>query len=176
MSEAITLNYRLTKDLWQQFFNAHYGCDISLRFRFVWGVFCIVIACLGFGGFYDNPLVAVLLMATGFFGVLSRHLLVVRSLRTAARHPFYGAELEVAISPEEIAVRSGGEGDRRPWSSFVGYRSLKPGFLFYYDRNAFFFIPRNALNEMQSQGLMRILGAAHIPDLARAEPKKPQGV
>jgi len=166
MPEPITLHYQLTKDLWRQFFEAHYASDVSLRFRYMWGAVCILIAALGFGGFYDNPVVAALLMATGLFGVLSKHLLVARSLHGSARHPFYAAELEVTITPEEISVRSGNSGYSQPWQNFVGYRRLKPGFLLYHDRHSFFFIPLGAMNDSQVQRLAEILAAAQVPDLS----------
>jgi len=169
MPDAILLTYSLTKDLWRQFFEAHYGCDASLRQRWLWGVVCIVIACLGFGGFYANHLIAALLLATGLFGVLSRPLLVIRSLRTAVRHPFYGAELNVAISPEEISVRSGTSGYSQPWNNFVGYRKLGPGFLLYHDRNAFFFIPMAAMSAGDAKRIETILGEAKVANLAAGD-------
>lgn len=168
MSEPITLNYQLTKDLWRRFFEAHYGCNASLKLRYLWGAVCIVIAALGFGGFYAQRYIAALLMATGFYGVLSPALLVARSLRGAARHPFYDAALEVAITPAEIAVRSGNSGYSQPWDNFVGFRRLEPGILLYHDRNAFFFIPREAMNHAQEQRLGRVLAAAGVPDLAHS--------
>lgn len=168
MPEPITLNYQLTKDLWRQFFEAHYRCDGSLKMRYLWGAVCIVIASLGFGGFYDNRIIAGLLMATGFFGVLSQHLLVARSLHAAARHPFYGAELQVAIAPKEIAVRSGNSGYSQLWDNFVGYRRLKPGFLLYHGRHAFFFIPLSAMNNAQARRLAEILAAAQVPNLSKS--------
>ena len=166
--EPITLSYQINKDLWRQFLEAHYRCDGTLKFRYLWGAICIVIASFGFGGFYDNKIIASLLMATGFFGVLSQSLLVAKSLRGATRHPFFGAELEVAIAAEEIAVRSGNSGYRQPWNKFVGYRRLKPGFLLYHDRSAFFFIPGSVLNDLQAQRLLQILASARVPDLSRS--------
>ena len=168
MPEVITLSFKLNKDLWRQFLEAHYGCDASLKLRYLWGAICILIAALGFGGFYDNRIIAALLMTTGFFGVLSSSLLVAKSLRRAVRHPFYGAELEVEVGPQEIAVRSGSSGYRQPWGNFVGFRSLKPGFLLYHDRSAFFFIPRGALNDLQFRRLGQILAAAGVPELKRS--------
>jgi len=168
MPELIILHYQLSKDLWRQFIEAHYACNDRLRMRYLWGAVCIVIASLGFGGFYDNDVIAALLMGTGFYGVLSQHLLVSRSLRNAARHPFFDAELEVAITPGELAVRSGDSGYNQPWQNFVGYRKLKPGFLLYHDRHAFFFIPFSAMNDARIRSLTEILAAAGVPDLSRS--------
>ena len=165
MPETILLNYQLTKDFWRQFFEAHYSCDRSLRLRYLWGAVCIIIGCLGFGGFYDAPLIAALLLATGFFGVLSKPLLVIKSLRKACQHPFFGKQLTVAVSPGEISVRSGNAGYAQPWNNFVGYRKLEPGFLLYHDRNAFFFIPASAMTAGYAKRIVQILEAAEVPRL-----------
>lgn len=165
MPDTILLSYTLGKELWRRFFEAHYGCDKSLKQRYLWGVVCIVIAALGFGGFYANTLIASLLMATGLFGVLSKQLLVIRSLRTAARHPFYGAELTVAVTPAELSVRSGNAGYSQPWDNFAGYRKLAPGFLLYHDQHAFFFIPSEAITAGDATRIVEILAAAKVPDL-----------
>jgi len=165
MPEVILLDYHLGKDLWRRFFEAHYRCDRSLKVRFRWGVLCIVIGALGFGGFYDAWVVAALLMATGFFAVLSREILVLKSLRQVVHHPFFGKDLTVALSPSEISVRSGNSGYTQPWSNFAGYRRLEPGFLLYHDHNAFFFIPASAMTAGNSRRLEEILAAAEVPRL-----------
>jgi len=165
MSEFFILNYRLSKDLWRLFFEAHYRCDHSLKLRTLWGATCIVIGALGFGGFYESRVIAALLMATGFFGVLSKPILVIRSLRQACRHPFFGKELTVAVSSAEISVRSGTSGYAQPWSNFVGYRRLTPGFLLYHDRNAFFFIPASVMTAGQANRLEQILEGAGVQKL-----------
>lgn len=168
MPETILLHYRLTKDLWRRFFEAHYRGDRTLRQRFGWGLICIVGGCLGFGGFYREPIIATLLLVTGLFGVLSKSLLVARSLRGAVRHPFFGQELSVAISSREISVRSGNSGYTQPWANFVGYRQLKPGFLLYHDHNAFFFIPATAMSADNARRIEEFLVAAGVPKLATA--------
>jgi hypothetical protein len=165
MPDAIILHYRLTRDLWRRFFEAHYSCDRSLKLRYLWGVTCIVIASLGFGGFYPSRLIAGLLMATGFFGVLSKPLLVMRSLRKACRHPYFGRELTVAVSTQELSVRSDSAGYTQPWRNFVGYRRLDPGFLLYHDQNAFFFIPAEAMTAGYATRMERILEAAGVQKL-----------
>jgi hypothetical protein len=165
MPETILLHYHLTRDLWRRFFEAHYSCDRSLKLRNLWGVTCIVGGALGFGGFYDSKLIAALLLATGFFGVLSKQLLIIKSLRTAVRHPFFGKELTVAVAPAEISVRSGTTGYAQPWGNFVGYRRLDPGFLLYHDRNAFFFIPSAAMTAGNARRIEEILAAAKVTRL-----------
>jgi hypothetical protein len=103
----LQIRYRLGKELWQRFYDVHYRANRALKIRYLWGVVCIVIGTLGFAGVYRMDIVAGLLMLTGFYAVLSRQLLVIRSLHGAARHPFYGQTLDVSISPAEISVRSG---------------------------------------------------------------------
>ena len=169
MPETIILSYPLTKVLWRRFFEAHFSCDPSLKQRYLWGVVCIVIAALGFGGFYDNVIIASLLMATGLFGVLSKQLLVIKSLRTAVRHPFYGAELTVSISPQELSVRSEEAGYSQPWKNFVGYRKLDPGFLLYHDQHALFFIPMEAMTAGNARRIVEILSEAKVPDLSKRD-------
>jgi len=165
MPEIISLNYQLTKDLWRVFFEAHYSCDHSLKFRYLWGIACITIGSLGFGGFYESRLIAVLLLATGFFGVLSKQILVIKSLRSVCHHPFFGKELTVTVSRDEISVRSGNAGYSQPWDNFVGYRRLDPGFLLYHDQNAFFFMPASAMLPGQTKHTVQLLDAAEVPKL-----------
>lgn len=165
MPETIILTYTLTEDLWRLFFGAHYGCDRSLKLRYIWGVICTAIGAAGISGVYDSPLVAALLLATGLFAVLSKPLLVLKSLRKARRHPFLGKELTVSVSPGELSVRSGTNGYTLPWHDFVGYRRLPPGFLLYHDQNAFFFIPEPALTAGASKRIVQILAAAEVPQL-----------
>lgn len=86
----IQLHYSLSKDLWRRFFEVHYAADPALKIRYVWGVVCIVGGALGFGGFYHSPLIAGLLLATGFYAILSRQILVIKSLRGAVRQPSFG--------------------------------------------------------------------------------------
>jgi hypothetical protein len=162
MPETIIVQYRLTKDLWHRFFEAHYSCDRSLKLRWVWGAACVVIGCLGFAGFYPSRVVAALLLATGLFGVLSKHLLVAKSMRTARRHPFFGQDLTVSVSAEELSVRSGNSGYAQPWRNFAGYRRLASGFLLYHDHNAFFFIPAEALTAGYARRLEEILEGAGV--------------
>ena len=165
MPDTIILHYRLTKELWRRFFEAHYGYDRSLKLRYLWGALCIVIGCLGFGGFYPSKTIATLLLCTGFFGVLSKQLLVIRSLRKACRHPFFGQELTVTVGPEEIAVRSGTSGYAQPWSNFFGYRRHAAGFLLYHAANSFFFIPAETLTAGYANRIEQILAAAEVPCL-----------
>ena len=165
MPVTIILSYDLTKDLWRQFYEAHYSCDRELKLRYLWGAVCIVIGSLGFGGYNQSNTIAGLLLATGFFGVLSKHLLIYKSLRTALQHPFFGKELTVSVSPEEISVRSEDSGYSQPWDNFIGYRKLEPGFLLYHDRNAFFFIPTAGLTSGEINRILRILAASDVPEV-----------
>jgi hypothetical protein len=165
MAEVIILNYQLTKELWRQFYDAHYGCDSSVKFHYLWGAICILTAALGFGGFYESQAIALLLMATGFYGVLAKHLLIYKSLRAACQHPFFDKELTVAISAAEISVRSESSGYSQPWDNFVGYRKLDPGFLLYHDKNAFFFIPAATMSAGNATRIVQIIAAAKVPEL-----------
>lgn len=165
MPDTVIVSYRLDRETWRKFYEAHYACDKGLKYRYLWGVICILIGTAGFGGIYDSPVVAGLLLATGLFAVLSKPLLVIKSLRTASRHPYFGQELTVSVSAGEISVRSGNSGYHMPWSEFAGYRRLAPGFLLYHNPNAFFFIPDTALTAGYSKRIESILDTADVPKL-----------
>lgn len=165
MPVTIIHSYRLTKKLWQQFYEAHYSCDKDLKIRYLWGAICILIGALGFGGYYESKLIAGLLLATGFFGVLSKYLLIYKSVRAASQHPFFDKELTVSVSPEELSVRSEDSGYSQPWDNFIGYRKMTPGFLLYHDRNAFFFIPTAALTAGDTNRITRILEDSEVPEV-----------
>ena len=165
MPETIILNYQLTKELWRQFFDAHYGCDHSIRFHYLWGAICLLIGALGFGGFYESTGLALVLMLTGFYGVLAKHLLIYKSMRGACQHPFFGKELSVSVAAAEISVRSDNSGYSQPWDNFVAYRKLTPGFLLYHDKNAFFFIPGAVMSAGNMGRLVQILKTADVPEL-----------
>ena len=162
MPETLILNFQLTGALWRLAFETHYRCDRSLRLCYLFGVICIFLGSFGFGGFYQSKLMAGLLLATGFFGVLLKPLLVVKSLREVRRHPFFGKELTVLVSPAELSVRSDQGGDSQPWTDFIGYRRLEPGFLLYYDRNLFFYIPLSVMTAGYAKRLEQILTAAEV--------------
>lgn len=162
---TIILKYQLTKELWRQFYEAHYSCDNGLKLRYLWGAVCIVIGSLGFGGYYQSRIIAALLLATGFFGVLSKHLLIFKSLRSACQHPFFGKELTVSVSPEEISVRSETSGYIQPWDNFIAYRKMDPGFLLYHDPNSFFFIPTAEMTAGEINRILRILAEANVPEV-----------
>lgn len=169
MTEPILLTYRLETKLWREFFEAHYAADPSLSLRYVWGGVCIVVGSLGLAGMIESPLIAGLLLATGFFGVLSKSLLILKSMRSVVRHPYHGEQIAVAISADALSVRSDTTGYSQPWDNFIGYRRVKPGFAFYHTPQSFFFIPAEVLvSEMESK-LLQILDRAGLPDLSQAK-------
>jgi hypothetical protein len=71
----------------------------------------------------------------------------------------------VAAATGRLAVRSGMAGYDQPWSNFVGYRHLKPGFLLYHDQNAFFFIPASVVSANHADCIIKVLEAAEVPRL-----------
>lgn len=168
MVENILVSFRLTIELWRQFYAAHFSCDPSVKFHYLMGAVCILIGALGFGGFYPSWWLAGLLMATGFYGVMLKYLLIYRSLRAARRHPFFGKELWVSVGLDEISVRSEDSGYSQPWSNFTGYRKLAPGFLLYHDKNSFFFIPVSELSAGQIKRVEQNLARAQVPNLAES--------
>ena len=161
MTEPILLTYRLETDLWRKFFEAHYAADPQLSHRYAWGGVCIVLGSLGLAGMFESPLAAGLLLLTGFFGVLSKPLLVLKSLRAAAHHPYHGQQIAVSISSEALSVRGETTGYSQPWDNFIGYRRVQPGFAFYHNPYSFFFIPEEVLSEQTETALLQILDHAH---------------
>lgn len=167
MTKPILLTYRLDLELWRAFFEAHYAVDPRLAMRYAWGGVCIVIGALGLAGMIDSPLITGLLLATGFFGVLSKPLLVLKSMRAAAYHPYHGQQIAVSIADDALTVRSETTGYSQPWDNFIGYRRVKPGFAFYHNPYSFFFIPAEVLSEQIETTLLQTLVAAGVPNLAQ---------
>lgn len=158
-SHSVTLTYVLTEDLWRRFYQAHYAQDPSLKGRYLLGALCIIIGALGFGGFYDRPTVAVLLLLTGFYAVLSRQIFLIKSVAAARRHPFFGKPITVVITPQGLAVRSGDAGYLQSWKNFTRYRKVGAGYMLYLDRNAFFFIPSSACSDEEEGRIERFLSS-----------------
>ena len=171
MTKPILLTYRLDLDLWRAFFEAHYSVDPRLSMRYAWGGVCIIIGALGLAGMIDSPWVAGLLLATGFFGVLSKPLLVMKSMRSAAHHPYHGQQIAVSLTAESLTVRSETTGYSQPWDNFIGYRRFKPGFAFYHNPYSFFFIPTEVLSVQNETALLQMLAAAGVLDLAQKRAK-----
>ena len=169
MTEPILLTYRLDLIHWRTFYEAHYAADPQLSLRYAWGGVCIVIGALGLAGMFDSLLVSGLLLATGFFGVLSKPLLVLKSMRTAARHPYHGQQIAVSIAIDVLSVRSETTGYNQPWANFIGYRFLKPGFAFYHNLHSFFFIPIEVLSAQTVTALMKILEQAGVAEMSLRE-------
>lgn len=161
MRDPVTLTYLLTEELWRRFYEAHYAADPALKTRYLWGALCIVIGALGLGGLYDSKIVAVLLLLTGFYAVLSRPLFLVRSMAAARKHPFFGKEITVVMTAEGIAVRSGNTGYLQAWKNFIGYRKADPGYLLYMDKKSFFFIPQTACS-LEDEKRIDFLLSAHV--------------
>jgi hypothetical protein len=141
MNQSITLSYQLTEDLWRQFYEAHYAADPALKMRYLWGALCIVLGALGLGGLFDSRIVATLLLLTGFYGVLSRSLFVLKSIASARRHPYFGKVLTVQLAADGITVRSSDAIYQQEWNEFSSYRKVDAGFMFYFKSGSFFFIP-----------------------------------
>ena len=98
-----------------------------------------------------------MLLATGFFGVLSKPVLLAKSMRSVAQHPFFNQELSVTITLDALAVRSGPAAYNQPWSNFAGYRKAAVGYLFYFDKGSFFVIPQQALSAQDMASLDALL-------------------
>lgn len=169
MTKPVLLTYRLETELWRKFFEAHYAADPQLSMRYAWGGFCIVIGSFGLAGMIDSALISWLLLATGFFGVLSKPLLVLKSLRSAARHPYHGQQIAVSITAESLSVRSETTGYSQPWPNFTGYHRFGPGFAFYHNPHSFFFIPAEVLSEQTEAALLQILEQTGVVELSRSK-------
>lgn len=163
VADRIQLNYVLGRELWREFYAAHYAAERSLKARFAWGVFCLVLGAMGVAGWYEPRLVGWLLLATGLFGVLSKQLLLYRSMRAVANHPFLGEEVVVTLSTDGVEVRGETARYGQPWDQFARVRRLQPGLALYFKTGAFFFIPRNVLGGETERRVCSIVEAAGVP-------------
>jgi len=144
MNSPLTVQFRLTKDIWRQFYEAHYAGDQTLKIRYLFGGACILIGAIGIGGPGHFKVVSAAALLFGFYCVLSKPLFVMKSLRVARKHPLFEKEIQVELAPEGIRITGGEKEYRHRWENFVGYRQITPGYQLFLDKEAFFFIPGSA--------------------------------
>lgn len=165
MNEPICLECDLTEEMWRQFHDAHYAADHRIKVRFWYGAAMVAVGSFGLGGLFENRLIALALILFGLYCVLARQILVVKSLRKAKRNPSFLGRVRVRIDREGIAVERQGARHEQPWSAFIGYRKAAPGFLFYVNKNSFFFIPKEAISPEDTGKLQRILDFKRLQPL-----------
>jgi hypothetical protein len=102
---------------------------------------------------FESTIIAALLLLSGFYGVLSKPIFLLKSIAAARKHPFFGKEITVVMTAEGIAVRSGNSGYLQAWKNFTRYRKVDPGYMLYLDRNAFFFIPLSSCSEEDERNI-----------------------
>lgn len=167
MSDFLKLHYTLSEEIWRKFFEAHYARDHSLRLRYWFGALMILVGAMGLGGWYANKILSVGLLLFGLYCVLSKHIFALKSLISIRKSPHYQKEVTLRISREGMLVEGDDFRYRNAWNDFVGYRKVKPGFMFYIDKNAFFFIPRSAFSESEERDIQTMIQAAGLKRLPR---------
>ncbi len=165
MKDTILIEYTLNEENWRQFFTAHYQRQTSLRLRYVYGLVLLVSGAYLAGGPPDSPWLGAAFVATGLYAVLSKQLLVLKSMAAVRRGPMFGARMAVSFNPQGLKARSGKQTSERPWNAFRGYCLVKPGVMLYLDQTNFFFIPREALTEATAAILQRFLEQAGLKRL-----------
>jgi YcxB-like protein len=157
LKDAIRLEYNLNEELWRRFFQAHYQKQVFFRLRHLYGALLVLAGTYLIGGPAANPWLGAAFLVSGLYCVLSQHLFIARSLATARKGPLFAARLTVDLSRDGVVVTAASQRSERPWSAFRGYRQVPPGIMLYLDRNAFFFIPREALTGTTAALLQRCL-------------------
>lgn len=162
MKDPLALRYRLTEELWRQFYAAHYDGDHALKVRYAWGAACIAIGAFGLGGLFESRVVALALLLTGFYGVLSKQIFLIRSVNSARKNPRFRKEISVVVTEEGIDVETGGQGYRHAWSDFTGYRKAEVGYMLYLGPASFFFIPNSAIPPGGERRIERCIATARL--------------
>jgi hypothetical protein len=153
------LSFELTEKDQKKLFSFHYSRYRILRFRPYYGTAMILL-----GGIYlvwkgnDDPLspICVMFILFGAYFIVSKRFYIRRSLsaRPKLSTPF---AVELEIQDEGIKWKDPSSEGKFKWSSLIGYRECKVGFLLYSQRNLFSSIPSRALSEEEKQYLSRIL-------------------
>lgn len=155
MKDTIQLEYTLNEELWRQFFAAHYQRQGFFRLRYLYGLVLLLAGAYLIGGPPNNPWVGGGFLATGLYCILSKQLMILKSLSAARKGPLFTARLAVSIGPQGLVVQAGKHRSERPWNGVRGYCVVAPGIMLYLDKNAFFFIPQQALTASTAGLLQR---------------------
>lgn len=155
MKDPIQLEYTLNEELWRQFFAAHYQRQGFFRLRYGYGLLLLLAGAYLAGGPPAKPWLGGGFVLSGLYCILSMQLLILKSLSAARKGPLFSARLAVSIGPQGLVVQAGKHRSERPWTAVRGYCLVAPGIMLYLDKNAFFFIPKQALNATTAGLLQR---------------------
>ncbi|KIH76494.1 hypothetical protein SAMN05660860_01598 [Geoalkalibacter ferrihydriticus] len=159
---AIVLEYNLTEEMWRRFFYAHYQHQAFFRMRFIYGAILSAIGAFMVGVPAANNWIGAAFLASGLYCVLSKHLFLLKSMASARKGPLFEGRIQVRLTNDAMSVRAGTQHSERGWKDFHGYRIVEPGFMLYTDRNAFFFVPQEALTDATASILQRFLDHSGI--------------
>lgn len=162
MTESITLHYELTEKIWRRFYEAHYAADHHLKIRFYFGAAMVAIGSIGLGGLFPNKLVSLATLLFGLYCVLSRQVFIIRSLRSVKGNPELLGDMSIEVTEMGISGQGPGSKFKQPWTGIIGYRRAKPGFMFYLQKNLFFFIPQEALSPDTEKQLQTIIESSQL--------------
>ena len=155
MKDPIQLEYTLNEELWRQFFAAHHQRQGFFRLRYGYGLLLLLAGAYLAGGPPAKPWLGGGFVLSGLYCILSMQLLILKSLSAARKGPLFSARLAVSIGPQGLVVQAGRHRSERPWNAVRGYCLVAPGIMIYLDKNAFFFIPKQALNATTAGLLQR---------------------
>lgn len=157
MADGLYLNYLLSEETWRSFYEVHYRRDSSLKIRFAYGVVLVALGACGLGGLIENQLLAGALLVTGLFCVLSRQILVLKSVAQSRRHPSFNQRIGVVVNELGIVVEGRDFSYPHAWSDFSECVKTRPGYLFYLDKQSFFFIPQASLTSDDNRRLRQLI-------------------
>lgn len=160
---SVTIEVQPTPELWQQFYAAHYAADPRLKVRFWFGLACLVIGAFTLSAPAAARIPAVLLLLFGLYGVLSRQLLLLRSLRKIASSPQALRAVTYCCDANGLTARGEAGSVAKRWSDFSGYRLAAPGLLLYRPDGSFLFLPRQGCAPGAWVELERLLERSRLP-------------
>ncbi|BCR06144.1 hypothetical protein DESUT3_32130 [Desulfuromonas versatilis] len=165
MSQSISLHYELTEKTWRQFYEAHYAADHHLKIRFYFGAAMVLIGSIGLGGLFPNKWVSLATLLFGLYCVLSRQIFAAKSMRGLKGNQELLGEMSIRIDETGISGQGPASKFKQSWTSIIGYRRARPGFMFYLEKDLFFFIPRAALAGDDEPRLLALIDAVKLKRL-----------
>lgn len=159
---SVTITIEPTLEMWQAFYSAHYAADHQLKIRFWYGFACLALGAFGLGGLFAAKLPALFLLAFGLYCVLSRQILLLRSLRKIRANPQALRPVTYRCDANGLEASGAAGTTTKLWSDFSGYRLAPPGLLLYRPDGSFLFLPRSGCDEEQWREVVRLLERGQV--------------
>lgn len=146
-----------TEQTWRAFYEAHFAASPRLKIPFYLGAAMVLGGSIGIGGSYPHKALCAAVLLAGLCCVLSRPLLVARSMRAVRAGAKVMGVVDIRVGEEGIGIEGPGLSVRQGWDEICGSRRVKAGLMFYADDNNFFFIPVEALAEGDEDRVLYLL-------------------